>query len=168
MTHYPISICRVPSVRGLQAKKRKSGRNQVHLYYPEGEPTVGAWTMRVVCRRTVAVACLSLISSCQGSPAPAWAGEFNLADERLANVVWRVEGGSKTRWPYGIQSVEVNGVVEARQVCLRSMRNHRVRHASHECGLDFLACWSRRWCPPNHEVWLRNVRAILAKHNHHI
>ena len=108
---------------------------------------------------SIALLLASILASCE--PMPAFA--FNLEEERLANIVWRVEGGSKTRWPYGVQSVRVAGVLEAREITLRSIRNHRNRHAAHSCGLDFLACWSRRWCPPNHRVWVKNVRYFLDR-----
>lgn len=123
--------------------------------------------MRDIARRTIAVACLSLISSCE--PSPAWA--FNLEDERLATAVWHAEGGTKAKVAYGVLSVKVAGPGEARQVTLRSIRNHRQRHAAHSCGLGFLDCWSRRWAPLNasndpdglNRNWLRNVRYFLDR-----
>ena len=112
------------------------------------------------------LACLLLFAGCQPSPALA----FNLEDERLANIIYQVEGKNKAKVPYGILSVPVSGVDEARRVCLNTIKNQRKRHAAHKCGLDFLACLANRYAPTKgatndptglNSNWLRNVRAIL-------
>ena len=127
--------------------------------------------MRVVCRRTVAVACLSLVSSCQGSPAPAWAVESHeIPASAVADAIYRAEG-VHSRHPYGVLSVKVSGPAEARQVCLNSIRNSRQRWVKDGCPGDWLAYFAARWCPVGASNdpaglnlnWLKNVRKILSK-----
>jgi len=52
-----------------------------------------------------------------------------------------------------------------------TVRNHRIRHREHDCGLDFIACLSRRYCPVGaandpdnlNKNWARNVRFWVKK-----
>lgn len=121
-------------------------------------------------------AVLSLLAaSCESSPAPAWAGESHeIPAEQVADAVYRAEGGAKTRYPYGVLSVKVNGEAEARRVCLNSIRNSRQRWYKAGCPGDWLAYFAKRWCPVGasndptglNSNWLRNVRAILSSSQH--
>lgn len=85
--------------------------------------------------------------------------------DRLANAIYHIEGGTKTRYPYGIKSVKTSN---PRAVCLRTIQNAhndwllygRTRHT------DFLAYLALRYCPPEsdpvgHRNWLPNIRARL-------
>lgn len=86
--------------------------------------------------------------------------------DRLANAIYRVEGGSRTRYPYGIKSVRTSN---PRAVCLRTIQNAHddwLRYGRPHGHLDFLAYLGRRYCPPEadphgHRNWLRNMRSIL-------
>lgn len=89
---------------------------------------------------------------------------FAIEPERLADAIYKAEGGTKAVKPFGILSVPCEGYAECRQICLNTITNHLKRHASHECGLDYITCLGRRYCPPtahklNHN-WVRNVKAI--------
>ena len=102
------------------------------------------------------------LGACQ--PVLAW------EDAEIANAIYFAEGGPKAKVPYGILSVKVSGVDEARRVCLNTIRNQRKRHASHKCSLDFLACLANRYCPVGAEndngtnrFWVKNVRCLLEK-----
>ena len=51
-----------------------------------------------------------------------------------------------------------------------TIRNHRARHEAHACGLDFVACLAKRFCPINcdndngtNQFWESNVRYFLEK-----
>ena len=80
---------------------------------------------------------------------------------RLANAIYKAEGGARAVKPFGILSVPCEGYAECRQICLNTIRNHVKRHADHECGLDFITCLGRRYCPPTaHKLnrnWVKNV-----------
>lgn len=84
---------------------------------------------------------------------------------RIADAIYKVEGGSKAKAPYGILSVRVNDTTEARKVCLNTIRNnHRRWQAAGKPGkfLDFLA---DRYCPKSADPvgnrnWKKNVKSI--------
>jgi len=84
---------------------------------------------------------------------------------RIADAIYRVEGGARAKAPYGILSVKVKDATEARKVCLNTIRNnHRRWQAAGKPGkfLDFLA---DRYCPKSADPvgnrnWKKNVKAI--------
>jgi len=44
--------------------------------------------------------------------------------DRIANAIFKAEGGERTRHPYGIVSVKVRDRAHAREVCERTIRNN--------------------------------------------
>lgn len=42
----------------------------------------------------------------------------------IVNAIYRVEGGTKTKYPYGIKSVKVKDINDARMVCENTVRNN--------------------------------------------
>lgn len=83
--------------------------------------------------------------------------------ERLADAIYQAEGGSKTRYPYGVLSIQTK---DPRGVCLRSITNnwHRWEAAGKtNAFVDFMA---DRWCPKSADPqgnrnWKRNVRKLM-------
>lgn len=70
-------------------------------------------------------------------------------DSDIANAIYRLEGGTKAKAPYGILSIKVRDAQHARKICLNTIRNSRARWL--KAGkpgneLDFLA---DRYCPPS-------------------
>jgi hypothetical protein len=84
---------------------------------------------------------------------------------RIADAIYRVEGGAKAKAPYGILSVKVANAAEARKVCLNTIRNNHtrwIRAGKPGKFLDFLA---DRYCPKSADPvgnrnWKKNVRSI--------
>ena len=83
----------------------------------------------------------------------------SMDSNRLANAIYKVEGGSKTRWPYGIQ-IKNGGKgfkkftpQQARIICLRTISSN-----SHLTLEEF----AKVYCPPNAVQWSRNVRRIYG------
>lgn len=91
--------------------------------------------------------------------------------ERVADAIYRAEGGAATRHPYGVLSVKVSGEAEARRVCLNSIRNSRGRWEKAGRPGPWLDYFAKRWCPVGAENdssnlninWLKNVRFFLVK-----
>lgn len=86
-------------------------------------------------------------------------------DNQIADAIYRSEGGEKAKVPYGILSVKTS---EPRKICLNTIRNHRIRHAKHNCGLDFITCLGNRYCPSRvdkqgNKNWIKNVKFFLKK-----
>jgi len=68
--------------------------------------------------------------------------------DRIVDAIYRVEGGAKAKVPFGILSVRVSSLEEARRVCYRTVQNNHdrwVRSGRRGEYLDFLA---DRYCPP--------------------
>jgi hypothetical protein len=86
--------------------------------------------------------------------------------DRMADAIYRIEGGARARVPYGILSVPVRDAAEARRVCKNTVRNQWARWQAAGrpgCYLDSLA---DRYCPPGHDPvgnrnWKRNIRSVL-------
>ena len=101
---------------------------------------------------------------------PAWAGSEDIPAERVADAIYRAEGGAKTRHPYGVLSVKVSGEAEARRVCLNSIRNSRQRWEKAGRPGEWLVYFQKRWAPLNtandpnglNRNWLKNVRHFLS------
>ena len=94
------------------------------------------------------------------------AREVSYTNEQIANAIYKAENSKK--YPYGIKSINTNGnEVYARKICLNTIRNHRVRHAKHNCAFTFIVCLGNRYCPPTiHKLnrhWVTNVMYFLNK-----
>jgi len=83
-------------------------------------------------------------------------------DGRLADAIYRAEGGKLARVPYGITTMHVRDANHARQICLRTIRSARRDWDGHG---DFLVHLGRRYCPPSvdptgHRNWVLNTRRL--------
>lgn len=83
-------------------------------------------------------------------------------DAKMADAIWKAEGGHKTKWPYGVKSVKVSSVAEARRVTLVSVRNNWNRWERAGKPEPFVRFMARRWCPESadpvgHVNWIKNV-----------
>lgn len=83
--------------------------------------------------------------------------------DRLANAIYKAEGGAKTSHPYGILAHYKH--TTPRQACINTCKNQFKRHAKHNCGKDYWTCLRDRYCPigaSNDPMglnvnWLKNV-----------
>jgi hypothetical protein len=86
--------------------------------------------------------------------------------DKIANAIYRAEGGAHTRFPYGVMSVKVSDANQARLVCIATIQNNWKRWqaaGSHGDFIDFLA---DRYCPPSVDPqgnanWKHNVKFFL-------
>ena len=65
--------------------------------------------------------------------------------ERLANAIYKAEGGAKTKHPYGILTKYKH--TTPRQACINTINNQIKRHGAHKCGKDFITCLRDRYAP---------------------
>ena len=84
---------------------------------------------------------------------------------KLANAIYKAEGGKKTRYPYGIKSVRCVGENDCRQVCLNTIRNNQKRFLKQNKYSDFIEFLGSRYCPLNikgeyhlNKNWVRLVK----------
>ena len=88
------------------------------------------------------------------------------SDDAIADAIYRVEGGSRARVPYGILSVQVRDEAHARRICLNTIRNNRIRWikaGQPGAYLDYLA---DRYCPRSadsvgNKNWKRNIHKLV-------
>lgn len=106
-----------------------------------------------------AIVLILLLSS---STAYAQEVDFN----RVVDSIYKVEGGSHTRHPFGVLSVKCKGYDECRAVCYRTVRNNYRRWKNAGNPGSFLKYLQSRYAPtkgatndPRHmnSVWLKNM-----------
>ena len=91
-----------------------------------------------------------------------------LDTEKLADAIYRAEGGPKARVPYGILSVKVSNEAEARRVCLNTIRNNHTRWLKAGKPGSYISFLAQRYCPKSadpvgHRNWLANVSRIYKQ-----
>ena len=82
---------------------------------------------------------------------------------RIADAIYRVEGGSKTKHPYGILSVKTSN---PRRVCINTIQNTHCRWLKAGRPSPFLLFLADRYCPASvdpagNRNWKRNIKLIL-------
>jgi len=88
-------------------------------------------------------------------------------DEEIVNAIYRAEGADKAIYKYGIRSIKYKDEAEARQICLNSVRNNKVRWEKAGRPHDFITFMGLRYCPPKahpkNSNWVKNVKYFLLK-----
>ena len=92
---------------------------------------------------------------------------YGATNEAIAQAIYQAEGAELAVKPYGILSVPCDSKESCKVICLNTIRNQRVRHSNHECGLSYLECLQKRYAPLEaHKLnrnWLRLVNYFLNK-----
>lgn len=85
--------------------------------------------------------------------------------ERIANAIYVIEGGNKTKFPYGIKSIDTKGdVVVARKICLNTIRNNHKRWLKANKNGSFINFLANRYCPASVDPkGNRNWKANIAR-----
>jgi len=86
---------------------------------------------------------------------------------KLADAIYRAEGGARAKVPYGIMSVKVRNAAEARAVCIRTIEHAWCDYAAAADTRPFIHFLADRYCPPSvdpigNRNWKHNV-ALLCK-----
>jgi len=94
----------------------------------------------------------------------------SLDADKIANAIYRAEGGAHTRFPYGVMSVKAANANEARHICILTIQNNWQRWQAagghtRACG-DFIDFLADHYCPPSVDPvgnanWKRNVKFFL-------
>ena len=85
---------------------------------------------------------------------------------QIVDAIYRVEGGARAKFPYGILSVRVSTLEEARRVCYRTVQNNHDRWLRAGRPGEYLDFLADRYCPvaadaAGNRNWKKNIRAIL-------
>lgn len=81
----------------------------------------------------------------------------------IANAVYKIEGGAKTKYPYGIKSIKTSN---PRRVCENTIRNNYARWQAAGSNGSYLNFLAARYCPPSadptgHTNWVRNINKLV-------
>jgi hypothetical protein len=84
---------------------------------------------------------------------------------RLADAIYRIEGGPHTKWPYGIRCHRHTPLV-ARKLCIDTINNCYANWQIRKRPGDFLDFLADKYCPPSVDKqgnlnWKRNIRKVL-------
>lgn len=90
--------------------------------------------------------------------------------EKIADAIYKVEGGKRAKAPYGILSVKVKNEQEARKVCLNTIRNNFKRWNKTKKELDYFEFLGNRYAPIGaandpkslNKNWINNIKKILG------
>ncbi len=76
--------------------------------------------------------------------------ELSVRDiQTISGAIYRLEGGSKTLYPYGIRSINTGGNKEkAKQICIKTITNNYSRWQKTDKKLSYLDFLANRYCPP--------------------
>ena len=87
---------------------------------------------------------------------------------RVVSAIYKIEGGAKTKWPYGIKSIKTNN---PEQICRNTVRNQYIRWQQWGKTNSFEESLAKRYCPIGakddptglNKYWLGNLRKELAR-----
>ena len=91
----------------------------------------------------------------------------NLNADKIADAIYVIEGGNKTKYPYGIKSINTHGnAAKARRICINTIKNTHKRWIAANKPIDFLDYLANRYCPSGddkigNQRWKRNIRKFL-------
>ena len=134
-----------------------AGRREAFIGY-HVRATTRAKSMFVV----LAAVCVMLGTSVFASESP------QLDVDRMVSVIYRIEGGEATKWPYGIKSVKCSDKTEAKRVCENTVRNNWVRWSKAGCKGSYIEFLCNRYCPRSadpvgNKRWLANARKLYGE-----
>lgn len=88
--------------------------------------------------------------------------------ERIADAIYLIEGGKKTKYPYGVKSVNTRGnKAKARNICINTIVNTHKRWIDDNKPIHFLDYLANRYCPPTvdrvgNRRWKTNIRKYVV------
>jgi hypothetical protein len=98
------------------------------------------------------------------------------SDAQYCQAIFKAEGGFKAKYLYGIRSVPYNGIREAKQICLKTIRHNRKRYLQygHKRYKTFIQFLASVYCPTRGSKltksekrlncnWIRLVTYFLKK-----
>lgn len=83
----------------------------------------------------------------------------------IVGAIYIAEGGSSTKYPYGIKSIQTKSLSHAKRICENTVRNSHIKWAELGKPGDFIKFLGTKYCPPSedpvgHENWVRNVTKL--------
>ena len=89
---------------------------------------------------------------------------------KIVKAIYQVEGGNKTKYPFGIKSINTNGNYnKAKKICENTVRNNYIRWQRAGKKGNYLDFLGNRYCPPSSDKqgninWKRNMHKLVDNH----
>lgn len=83
--------------------------------------------------------------------------------EEICLAIYIIEGKEKARQPFGIETIECETYEKCEPICFNTVNNNRIRFKNQTKEKHFLTFLAKRYCPPNWEIWLKNLNFYLEK-----
>jgi len=80
---------------------------------------------------------------------------------QLADAIYIEEGGTHTKWPYGVHDSHLNHPKNPRGKCIDIIKGTMATYHITNIDHKFITLLSKRYCPVNHLSWEHNVCHIL-------
>lgn len=88
---------------------------------------------------------------------------------RMADAIYRLEGGSRAVVPYGIMSVKVRSTAHARLLCIQTIQNNHDRWLAERRPGHFFDFLADRYCPKvgkgsdpqGNANWKQNIHRLM-------
>jgi hypothetical protein len=86
--------------------------------------------------------------------------------DKIVAAIYKLEGGVKTKYPYGIKSIQTNGdVAKAKRICENTVRNNFTRWNKSGRTNEFFDFLGNVYCPKSADLqgninWRRNIREL--------
>jgi hypothetical protein len=88
---------------------------------------------------------------------------------RLAAAIYKAEGGDKTKYPYGIKSINTFGDKDkAKKICINTINNNWIRYNNQSKYTNYIEFLGSRYCPIGanndpkglNKNWVSNVKKL--------
>jgi hypothetical protein len=82
---------------------------------------------------------------------------------QIVDAIYKIEGGAKTKYPYGIKSIKTNN---PRLACLQTVRNNYIRWQKAGSQGDYLTYLANVYCPKSadpigNKNWIKNIHKLV-------
>jgi hypothetical protein len=110
-----------------------------------------------------------LIGFCLNSQASLSKGIDANRLNKIVKAIYIIEGGVKTKYPYGIRSIDTKGdVLKAKRICENTVRNNFVRWRNAGSKGNYLDYLADVYCPQSTDRqgninWHKNIHKIVDK-----
>ncbi len=90
----------------------------------------------------------------------------DLEINKIVNSIYTIEGGSKTKYPYGIKSIKTNN---PRQICVNTVVNNTIRFKNQSKYTNYFEFLGSRYCPVEGDTtglnknWVGNLQKLLGQ-----
>lgn len=92
--------------------------------------------------------------------------EHQYSTNEICSAIYIIEGGNKTKYPYGIKAIKCDNTEECARICHNTVNNNKKRYI--EYGYkeypSFLEFLQSKYCPKSDDLcenWLKNLKNRL-------